>query len=59
MAALAPVSEEATSKELTFYSPDTEMNVMLDENGQLKAASFSKLVEKLTAASSIGAPYYA
>lgn len=51
---LAPVSEEATSKELTFYAPDTEANVILDENGQLKAASFSKLVEKLTAASSIG-----
>lgn len=48
------MSEEATSTALTFNTPDNESNIILDGEGQVKAASFSKLIERLTSAQSIG-----
>jgi len=51
------VSEEEASKELSFYTPDNETNMMLDAEGQVKAASFSKLVERLTGPNAIGTSF--
>ena len=54
VADIGPVSEETASLELSFYTPDNESNLVNDAEGQVKAASFSKLVERLTGANAIG-----